>query len=297
MNQKHTLIVTIMMFVTFLAGCNTSPIQNQTVSVVEGSQKMTAVNASSQNPTMVSPNCAQPTPELAADCTAMEQAILATTVRLEFYRWRDGSDNQLREHIDSGISHATVKDGRYLLTHNHFYIDLQESKSGETVRFSIYRANGELLVMDMPITAFSVVAADSQTLLLDFQEYAGVGFFDVIDMPSATFAVGESLNLQPGMEVAQVDWDGATTHVDWVQVGRVLNNHDTPQVELANVVMPGASGGGIFWNGYHIGNNWKVATAFHQGSNQIDRQYSIAALDSWPALTFVAPGVAVPNLH
>lgn len=296
MNQKNTLIVMITVMMVFLTGCAATPATAQSNNhSFANNGVVTAVNAMDPHSTM--PTCAQPTPELTTHCTALEQAILAVTVRLEFYRWREGSADQPREHIDTGISHATVMDGRYLVTHNHFYIDLHGPTSGESIRFSIYRANGELLVMDMPLTAFAVVMANSQTLLLDFQEYAGKGFFDVIGMPSATFAAGNPLGLRPGMEVAQVDWDGTSTHVDWVQVGDVLYSHDTPQIELANAVAPGASGGGIFWRGTHIGNNWQLVIEYHQNSDQIYRQYSVAALDSWPMLTAVGQQTAVANLN
>jgi hypothetical protein len=82
------------------------------------------------------------------------------------------------------------------------------------------------------------------------------------------------------MEVAQIDWDGATAHVEWVVIEDVVMNDGTPRLELANAVMRGASGGGVFWNGYHIANNWSQATTYDANSGAVTRQYSVAALNS-----------------
>ena len=123
-------------------------------------------------------------------------------------------------------------------------------------------------------------------LVLDFKEYSGVGFFDSVGVPSAEFKAWDSLSLQPGMEVAQVDWDGSTAAVNWVKINSIRVVEGVPALELASFVAQGASGGGVFWNGYHIANNWSRATELAQNSEAIIRQYSVAALDSLtPTLT------------
>ena len=117
-------------------------------------------------------------------------------------------------------------------------------------------------------------------LVLDFKEYGGVDFFDSVGVPSADFKAWDSLSLQPGMEVAQVDWDGSTAAVKWVQINGIRAVEGTPVLELTSFVTEGASGGGVFWNGYHIANNWSRATELAQDSEAIIRQYSVAALDT-----------------
>jgi hypothetical protein len=58
--------------------------------------------------------------------------------------------------------------------------------------------------------------------------------FAGLDMASAEFKAGGSLALQPGMEVAQIDWDGAANYVDWVTIEDVITDSGTPRLKLAN---------------------------------------------------------------
>jgi hypothetical protein len=81
------------------------------------------------------------------------------------------------------------------------------------------------------------------------------------------------------MEVAQVDWDGVTAHVEWVRVTAVYATGDTPQMELDNFVEQGASGGGVFYEGVHVANTWLRQTERTADSGEVLRQYSIAALN------------------
>lgn len=60
------------------------------------------------------------------------------------------------------------------------------------------------------------------------------------------------------MEVAQVGWAGMTARVDWVKVQEVILDDGAPRLVLDDGVSPGASGGGIFYNGVHVANNWRL---------------------------------------
>ena len=53
-----------------------------------------------------------------------------------------------------------------------------------------------------------------------------------------------------------------------------------PSLEVANYVMPGASGGGVYWNGYHVGNNWYRTYDSDPNSGAILRSYTVVALNS-----------------
>jgi hypothetical protein len=99
-------------------------------------------------------------------------------------------------------------------------------------------------------------------------------------MASADFRSWETLPLQPGMEVAQIDWDGQIAHVDWVRVTAVHFEGDTPYLELDNFVQQGASGGGVFYEGVHIANNWFRSTDRTADSGEVVRQASVAALNN-----------------
>jgi hypothetical protein len=209
----------------------------------------------------------------------IEEQILSSTVRLEWHVQTRNDDGSGYTEVGS-VGHATVKAGRYLVTHNHTHIvSLSDRKDGEIVQLSVSTAGGEL-IWEGPLAAISVALEDPETLVLDFGTYRGQGFLTTIGLPSAEFKAWESLSLLPGMEVAQIDWDGATAHVEWVAIEDVVTHSGTPRLELANVVMRGASGGGVFWNGYHIGNNWSQATTYDANSGAVTRQYSVVALNS-----------------
>jgi hypothetical protein len=250
------------------------------------------------NQSEATPSCSQPTPEIAAYCAALEQAILATTVRLELTRWQD-VDGRAGEYITGGNSHATVMDGRYLVTHNHFGEMLTAMQNqgipGEQIRLTLYKTNGEVILADVPITILTVVAQDSQTLVLDFNAYGTEGLFAALGLPSAQFAAGQTLPLQPGLEVAQIDWNGQTSHVRWTQIESVAEVNGTPQLKLATPVAQGASGGGVFWNGYHIANNWSRGSIQGIDSGVVTDQYSVAALNSLGVTAVTA--LAQPNAH
>jgi len=232
--------------------------------------------------TVVNENiCQNPDAAHVQTCAALAEQILATTVRIELHRWVE-ADGKRGEHIDGGIGHATVKDGRYLVTHNHFGIPLAaiEGVAGEQVRISVYKANGEVILDSVPTSAFSVVTEDSETVVLDFGEYTGNGLFGMLGMPSANFQSWQSQELAPGTEVSQINWDNETAHVEWTNIKTVFTSDGTPRIELDNSVIKGASGGGVFWNGNHIGNNWTSTTVQEANGGAVLDAFSAAALNS-----------------
>jgi hypothetical protein len=222
----------------------------------------------------------------------MEADVLATTVRMVMRVYVPNQDGAGYDYIDGSVGHATIRNGRYLVTHNHFGLSLQDLADGRLSRLSIYKANGEIILKDAPFGAFDVVLADPQTLLFDFGDYGGQGLFAFMGMASAEFRTWEAAGLQPGVEVAQLNWDGETAHVDWVRVTAVHSGDDTPQLELENFVQQGASGGGVFYNGYHIANNWTRATD-RTNTGQVLRQYSVAALNSVAGMNLPQQTVSV----
>ena len=144
----------------------------------------------------------------------------------------------------------------------------------------LYGANGYLLLRDVHPPLFEIVAEDQETLVLDFgTNDEGEGFFDWYRVPSAPFRNSNGLTIHAGTEVAQVNWDGQITYIDWVKVQDVITQDGVPRIVLANPINEGSSGGGIFWNGVHIANNW-LAVEYMNEAGMKTYQYSIAALNS-----------------
>ena len=208
----------------------------------------------------------------------LEERILAATVRIELLGWRGTGDERTPMAL-ANRAHATIKDGRYLVTHNHFEPSLTRP-GGRYSAVSLYRANGEILLSQAPITAFTVVAGDAETLVLEFVDEAGNGLFEALGMPSAQFAAGEAIELRPGMEVAQINWNGRATEVQWVGIDRVITDSDTPRLEVHSLIEQGSSGGGVFWQGTHVANNWFRVITREADRGQILDTYSMAALNT-----------------
>lgn len=253
-----------------------------------------------QPPTQAATNdllCANPPPAVEQTCGALERQILASVVRLEVRGPNVNDDGRWA----GGIGYGTIMDGRYLVTHNHFSIPLSTLKNVESngaAAVSMYKANGEMIMLEAPPTVFTVVVEAPETLVLDFgTNDAGQGFFETLGMPSAGFKAWQHLTLQQGTEVAQIDWDGTTARVDWVRVNNFSIVDGTPTLELDNFVTPGASGGGVFWRGYHIANNWATVTVLNE-TGSVVRQYSRTALNSLKVVApLVAPVVAQSTLE
>lgn len=225
------------------------------------------------------PVCAKPVPDKVDECHELERQILASTVRLEWH-FKIKNDGGEYTFLDGSTGYATIKAGRYLVTHNHPGVPLSGLKKRELTTVSVYTANGQPIWIEGPLEAITITVEDPETLVLDFGSYSGEGLFGSRGMVSAEFEAWESLSLQPGMEVAQINWDGETTHVDWVTIEKVITEDNPPKLELANPVAPGTSGGGVFWNGYHIANTRSQVTAYGENSGVVLREYSVAALNS-----------------
>ena len=216
------------------------------------------------------PSCTNPTLDIAAACNEATQRILASTVRLEF----NGPAG--------GIGHGTIVGGRYLLTHNHYPVTaevLNNGGEGAVTSVSVFKANGDVILLKAPLSYFRVAREEAEMLLLDFQMYSGVGFFDSLGVPSIEWSNGNVPLLAPGSELAQVNWNGSTAQVDWVRVTALNRDSGVSYLELDSFVEQGASGGGVFYNGVHIANNWSRQTDRLE-SGEIIRQYSVAALNS-----------------
>jgi hypothetical protein len=223
--------------------------------------------------------CAEPTPDTLGRCQELEQRILDSTVRIEWDVWvsKDNGDGYSR--MDR-IGHATVKEGRYLVTHNHGRILQSDLKNNEWNRISVFAANGRLIWPRAPLYTISIAAQDAETLVLDFGDYGGPGLFAIMGLSSAEFQDWGALPLQPGMEVAQVIWDGETASVAWVTIDEIVTDNGTPRLELDSTVAAGTSGGGVFWNGYHVANTWSQTSVLNVSDGTVARRYSVAALNS-----------------
>jgi hypothetical protein len=235
-------------------------------------------------PTTAEALCAQAATASSPICETLEQKILASVVRL----WiRGPAVDDHTQHTDS-IGHGTVVAGRYLVTHNHFQVDiafLEQMPHNGAAAVSLYRASGERIVVEALPNVFTIVYEDRETLVLDFGIVEDKGFFETHGLQSARLSTWHEIRLGPEMHVAQVDWDGERAHIDWVAVNKIVTQEGTPRLVLSNGVSRGASGGGIFWNGYHIANNWSLIETVGADGNVL-RQVTIAALNSEAAATY-----------
>lgn len=221
------------------------------------------------------PSCADPTPKMTSGCRAQTEQILASTVRLELHG------------PGGGIGHGTIFGGRYLFTHNHYPVSgeaLSRGGDGLVSAVSVLKANGDVILLKAPLSYYNVILIGPESLVLDFREYGGVGFFDSVGVPSAEIASLHNLTIQPGNEVAQIDWDMTIARVTWARVTAVHVEGDTPYVELDSFVEQGASGGGVFYNGIHIANNWSRNIDRQAETGEVLRRYSLAALNIAPLI-------------
>jgi hypothetical protein len=220
--------------------------------------------------------CTQTTTTNAEICAAQEAEILASVVRIVLHaNFQKGQLTDFR----GNVGHATVMAGRYLITHNHFAIDLPAlsvTNHQDLTGLSLYNAAGQRIVHNAPVGTFQVAAQDAQTLVLDF----GPDYFDNLNIPSASFMTAQDAHITVGSEVAQLDWDGEQAYVVWTTVTQAAHYHESPYLELDHYAMVGASGGGVFWQGYHVANNWVHGTITDPDSGEFMRAYSLAALNS-----------------
>ena len=228
-------------------------------------------------------SCIQPvTSEEKAICEQIEGQILAATVRIEMH-----TQFYLQGHAIKKInaSHATIMAGRYLVTHNHFRFSLTEQvveDGGQEgyMGISLRTTTGKILIENVPLSSFHIVHEDPQTLVFAFVDEYGNGLFDNARLPSAQFMEWRSVPWQAGMELAQVDWDGENAHVDWVHYETLNQNEGVPQIQIGNFPKKGCSGGGVFWNGVHVGNTWAENVEEDPNTGEVIRRYSMIALNS-----------------
>lgn len=237
------------------------------------------------------PSCATPDATMVERCKQWEASILDVTLRLELALKTLGDEPS--RSITVTIAHATVVGGRFLVTHNHFALSPGQQHDSQLLSLSAYHPDATPAIHQAPPHTFRVFSAGPQTLVFDFGEYGGQGAFDYMGIASAQVGTWQALGLRPGMEVAQVDWDGQNTHVDWVRVSRIDLDHGIPALELENYVAPGASGGGVFYADHHVANNWfrSVDKEFSSGTTVAERTF--AALNE-TVLTALLTGSAVP---
>jgi hypothetical protein len=215
-------------------------------------------------------------------CTEIENQILAATIRIELHTW--ATFGGYTKDITTK-SHATILDGKYLLTHNHYKYSLTEQVEayGQVEGYtgiSLRTTSGALLIENAPLNSFSIAYENPQTLVLAFLAGDGIGIFQNAGLPSARFADEDSISLEEGTELAQIDWDGETAHIDWVRVDSLSLNIEIPQLQVNNYPKKGCSGGGVFWNGIHIGNNWGKNLEMDPETEEVIRRYSTIALNT-----------------
>jgi hypothetical protein len=220
--------------------------------------------------------------EVNVSCQQMEQRILSSTLRVEIDTWIIYVEGQGYTSLSSN-GHGTVMDDSYLLTHNHFRLPLLELLGGDfegefaTVR--LYTADGSLLWQG-PLTTAAVAFNDAETLLLEFWDWDGRGLFDKLGIPSADFTASKTQQISSGTTVAQINWDNDHAYIQWTKVEAAFSDAGTPVIELADCLMPGSSGGGVFLNGVHIANNWSRSMGCIEASDNDTLLYSTAALNS-----------------
>lgn len=188
-------------------------------------------------------------------CAQVEAAVLRSTVRIHLQAWRMKADESGFE-LEESLGHATLRNGRTLVSHNHFEILEQVDVPDTAISVVIYDSSGRYL-FSSPLTDFAMSLEGDETRVFEMKyEYdqlqmAGAGIV------SAQFDDWHSLDLKPGMAVAQIDWDGTATRVDWTVIEEVITGDGLPRVILSEGVTRGGSGGGVFLNGIHIANNWQ----------------------------------------
>ena len=228
----------------------------------------------------VEDNCLNPDPDMLQSCQVIEQQLLASTIRFEIRRATLFFEDE-GYFLFWGVGHGTVSGGRYLITHNHqsktHYSDLPEGSIDEQITLSFFHADGSLLT-HLTNASVKVAMTGSETLVFDFGEQNEVGFFESLGIPSAPILTDIS-TIQPGNVVAQINWNQSNTFVEWTTVRSVTVHDGVQVVELDNAVIQGASGGGIFIDGQHIANNWKVISISNASSGAVTDSFTVAALN------------------
>lgn len=208
----------------------------------------------------------------------MEASILHSTVRFHIQSWvvKDGEAGYL---LYDSVGHGTVMEGRYLVTHNHIEIPLSiRPRAGDPETYgmiTLFNAAGTKVHVG-PLAEFELARAETETLVFAAKEE---GFFETLGFSSANFKQYSSVELKPGMEVGQVDWDGQLTRVDWTTVREVVLDDGLARLVLDDGAMVGASGGGIFYQGDHVANNWRLEERV-DGNGEVVEAVTTVALNT-----------------
>jgi len=288
--KKATITISLIITISILlANAHTKPSMaaraiglsaNNDIQAVQSEQ--TVSNGSEQEILSPDLSCANPIPAMVATCQAIEAEILASTVRILMYTPLMHVEG-FGVRIINGMGHATIKDGRYLITHNHYdktiFSMLGQGDPEDLITIDIFDTNGQV-ILQVPGQTLSVLVVDHETVVFDFGKEDGLGFFAAHGLPSAKFMAQPPMPIKPGMEVAQIDWDGSSSHIDWITINAITTLSDTPTVQLSNCIKTGASGGGVFWQGVHIGNNWSRTAQCDQGISSESAPHTSVALNS-----------------
>ena len=131
------------------------------------------------------------------------------------------------------------------------------------------------------MTAFKVVSEVGETVVLDFGLIEGQGFFTQAGLVSAELATSNTLALQQGIEVAQIDWDDEwNTRVIWTTIEDIAVQNRLPVAQVDHFIKLGASGGGVFLDGVHIGNSWSRTLQTDANSGALVDEFSLVALNT-----------------
>lgn len=198
-------------------------------------------------------------------CAELEREILDSTLVINATfsaNYCDDSDCYYLEF--SGTSHATILDDNTLLTHDHFEKIANDKfglklTSGEFREIfslkdiTLYDTDGNHIAYTGSVT--TDIYSIKETSLMTFESDIFVGKNKAVPSNSLPAL---------GSEIAVINWAGelGSTRVDWViteddpltvfhQSSRVTSviTHD-------GTVKSGASGGGVYFKGYLVGNNW-----------------------------------------
>lgn len=231
--------------------------------------------------------CQRPLPWHRTNCIAMEQTILDATVRIEFHGTIEIDDSYGVTQINGTISHATVINSRYLLTHNHFGIPLSQIKVFEQHAaksfsgVSVYKLDGTAVLDHAALNSFTVVEERDESVLLDFGTIQEEGFFTQVGIASAKSGNFEDGLLQPNTEIGLIDWDGEeNTRIVWAPIQTVYQDTGLAFIQIEHFIELGASGGGVFLQDKHIGNNWARVTETDLNTGDITQQFTLVALNS-----------------
>lgn len=205
----------------------------------------------------------------------MEASILNATVRYHIQSWILAEDES-GYLVQDSVGHGTVMGGRYLVTHNHIEIPLSirsragDQESSGTITF--FNTSGAK-VYTASLAEFELVREETEALVFAAKD---ASLFGKLGFSSASFKDYGSVELKPGMTVAQIDWDGETTRVDWTTVREVTLDDGVARLVLDDGAMRGASGGGIFYQGNHVANNWRLEERVGANGDVLDAVTTVA---------------------